>query len=191
MKALSSPFFWRSSELLGTGACSAGRVRPCRPCLEVLVLLEQVDALPLSGRVVRGRLGRQGLDRLAGDHVADAAADEGHDQGEDGEGAAQEPALEALGEEIAQGHQPDAAHEGGGEPVERGQEEDQVLDPHAADALPVDLAGDGHGLVGVGRGPEVEEELVELAHSAAGQVEIAGGFVPCLAHIPSRRITAT
>ena len=82
--------------------------------------------------------------------------------------------LKPLGEEIADRHQPDAAEEGRGEPVERRQEEDEVLDPHAADALAVDLAGDDDGLVGVGRRPEVEEELVELAQAAAGHEEVLG-----------------
>jgi hypothetical protein len=87
---------------------------------------------------------------------------------------AQEPALEALGEEIADGHQPHAPEEGRREPVERRQEQDEVLDPHPADALAVDLAGDDDGLVGVGRRPQVEEELVDLPQPPAGQMEVVG-----------------
>ena len=162
------------AELGQAGRCGRFEAGLVRLGLEGPVFVEEVDALLLLDRVLRGRLRRQGHHGLGRDHVAGPVAEEGHEQGEDGERAAEEPALEALGEEIADGHQPDAAEEGRGEPVERRQEEDEVLDPHAADALAVDLAGDDDGLVGVGRRPQVEEELVDLAQAAAGDEEIVG-----------------
>ena len=174
MNAFSSPFFCRSPSSVRRAASAGSRLGLVGLGLEGPVFVEEVDALLLLDRVLRDGLRRQGHHGLGRDHVADAVAEEGHEQGEDGERAAEEPALEALGEEIADGHQPDAAEEGRGEPVERRQEEDEVLDPHAADALAVDLAGDDDGLVGVGRRPQVEEELVDLAQAAAGDEEIIG-----------------
>ena len=171
---MSSPFFWRSPSSARRAASIPLELDLVRLGLERPVLLEEVDAGPLLDRVLRGGLGRQGHHGLGRDHVAHAVAEEGHEQGEDGERGAQEAALEPLGEEIADGHEPDAAEEGRREPVERRQEEDEVLDPHAADALAVDLAGDDDGLVGVGRRPQVEEELVELAQTAAGDVKVVG-----------------
>ena len=168
---MSSPFFWRSPSSVRRAASA-----PSSPALSDLTWSARYSwkrsTLARScDRVLRGGLGRQGHHGLGRDHVAHAVAEEGHEQGEDGERGAQEAALEALGEEIADGHEADAAEEGRREPVERRQEEDQVLDPHAADALAVDLAGDDDGLVGVGRRPQVEEELVELAQTPAGDVE--------------------
>jgi len=86
--------------------------------------------------------------------------------------AARKAAAETLGKEVADGDQPAAAEQQRGEPVERRQKQDQELDPHSADALAVGLARDGDGLVRARRCPEVEEELVEAAQLAAGNVEI-------------------
>ncbi len=174
MKAFSSPFFCLSIELGAARLVGRGELLPIRLGLEGPVFVEEVDAPALLDGVLRRGLGRQGHHGLGRDHVADAVAEEGHEQGEDGEGGAEETALEALGEEVADGHEPDPAEEGRREPIERGQEEDEVLDPHPADALAINLAGDDDGLVGVGRGAEVQEELVELAQPAPGDIEVLG-----------------
>jgi hypothetical protein len=102
----------------------------------------------------------------------DAVAQESHEDREDRERRAQKPALKPLGEEVADRDQPDSAEEHRAEPVERRQEQHEGLDPHAADALAVHLARHRDRLVGVGGGPEVEEELVEAAEPAAGDEKV-------------------
>ena len=118
----------------------------------------------LGGGVLDFGFDEHGFHDAVGGIVAQAEGQQCDHDVEDGISGGDGFGVEAVDEEVGHGDHAGAAEPRLGKPIKGREEEGLQLQPHARDALGVDLGGHGGGGVGVGGVAEVEEELEGAAH---------------------------